>query len=166
MANDMGAQAMYRMSKALKDAGKTGKGSLRNQFHADVREAAKPLLPKVRRSAGNAFPLTGGLSAHMAKGTRYRTVVKTGAATAGVSIRANKTDPRADTEGRIAHPVPQRDGRPVLDPLTGRRVSVVQYFPDAIGWFSDPLMMSAGEVREELLRRLRSWATDFERKLR
>jgi hypothetical protein len=153
----MGARVLYEMSAKLK---REASGDLRKRFHKDMREAAKPLLPAVRRSAASRFPRGGGLNTHMARGARYRTVVKTGAATAGVSIRANKTDPRTDSRGRISHPVPQRDGEPVRD-AKGRRVFAVQYFPDAVGYFRDPIEAGAVGVRRELLDGLERWATDL-----
>jgi len=148
-----GADELYRVSKALKAA---GQGDLRKQFHKDMREAAKPVLPAVRRSAAARFPTRGGLSRHMSRGARYRAVVKTGAATAGVSIRANRTDPRADTQGRIAHPVPQRDGEVVRDE-DGRRVMAVQFVPEAVGFFRDPIEASAAGIRGELAQRMQTW---------
>ena len=155
MANsDMGARVFYEMSAKLKRA---GAGDLRKQLHKEVRQGAKPLLPAVRRQAASRFPSRGGLNKHMSKGSRYRTVAKTGAATAGVSIRANKTDPRTDTRGRIAHPVPQRNGEPVRDEK-GRRVMAVQHFPEAVGYFREPIEAGADEVRAHLISSLQRWA--------
>jgi hypothetical protein len=153
----MGARVFYEMSAKLKRA---GAGDLRKLLHKEVREAAKPLLPAVRRSASARFPSKGGLNRHMARGARYRTVAKTGAATAGVSIRANKTDPRTDTRGRITHPVPQRNGEVMRDER-GRRVMAVQYFPEAVGYFRDPIEAGAVGVRRDLLDALERWATDM-----
>jgi hypothetical protein len=152
----MGAAVFYEVSAKLKRA---GRGDLRKQFHKDMRETAKPLLPAVRRQAEARFPSRGGLNRHMARGSRYRTVAKTGAATAGISIRANKTDPRVDTRGRIAHPVPQRDGEPVRD-AKGRRVMAVQHFPDAVGFFRDTIEERADLIRADLIRRLQRWFDD------
>jgi hypothetical protein len=156
-AGDMGARAFYEMSAKLKRA---AQGELRKQLHKEVREAAKPLLPAVRRQAAARFPSRGGLNRHMAKGSRYRTVAKTGLSTAGVSIRANKTDPRADTRGRIAHPVPARNGEPMRDEK-GRRVMAVQNFPNAVGFFSETIEERAPTVRRELLDTLERWADEF-----
>jgi hypothetical protein len=156
-AEDMGAAVFYEMSAALKRA---GQGDLRKAFHKEIREQAKPLLPAVRRQAQTRFPAKGGLNRHMARGARYRTVAKTGATTAGVSIRANRTDPRADSQGRIAHPVPQRNGEPVRDE-NGRRVMVVQFFPEAVGFFSETIEDRAPMVKRGLLDALERWATDL-----
>lgn len=153
----MGARVFYEMSAKLKRA---GDGDLRKQFHKEMKEAAKPLLPAVRRSATARFPSRGGLNRHMARGARYRTVAKTGLSTAGVSIRANRTDPRADSQGRIAHPVPQRGGEPVRD-AKGRRVMVVQFEPEAVGFFRDPIEAGAVGVRKDLLDALERWADGF-----
>ncbi len=152
----MGARVFYEMSARLKRA---GRGDLRKQLHKEMREVAKPVLPAVRRSAAARFPRRGGLNTHMARGSRYRTAVKTGVQTAGVSIRANRTDPRVDRRGRIAHPVPQRDGEPVRDE-NGRRVMAEQFFPEAVGYFRDPIEAQATPMRRELIDRLERWADE------
>jgi hypothetical protein len=154
---DMGARVFYEMSAKLKRA---GGGDLRKQFHKEMREQAKPLLPAVRRQAAARFPTRGGLNRVMSRGNRYRIVAKTGAATAGVSIRANRTDPRTDSQGRVAHPVPQRNGEPVRD-ANGRRVMVVQRFPNAVGFFSETIEERAPMVKRGLLDALERWATDL-----
>ncbi len=153
---DMGARVLYEMSAKLKRA---GQGDLRKRFHKEMRELAKPVLPAVRRSAATRFPRRGGLNTHMARGARYRTAVKTGLSTAGVSIRANRTDPRVDQRGRISHPVPQRDGEPVRDE-NGRRVYAVQFFPEAVGFFRDPIESRAPGMSRDLLAALERWADE------
>jgi hypothetical protein len=153
---EMGAAVFYEVSRALKQA---GRGDLRKAFHKDIREAAKPLLPAVRRQAASRFAKRGGLNRHMAKGTRYRAVAKTGLTTAGVSIRANRTDPRADTRGRIAHPVP--DGRGgFLRNDKGHRIMAVQYFPEAVGFFRETIEDRADLVRADMIRKLERWISD------
>ena len=154
MSSD-GAEAFYLLSQRLKTAAK----GARSQFHKDMREAAKPLLPAVRNQARSRFPTRGGLNKHMAKGSRYRSVAKTGLTTAGVSIRANKTDPRADTQGRIVHPLPKVDGEFPKNEK-GRRIVVVQFFPEAVGFFRDTIEERADLVRADLERRLLRWAID------
>jgi hypothetical protein len=153
----MGARVFYEMSAKLKRA---GAGDLRKQLHKDMREAAKPLLPAIRRQAAARFDHRGGLGRHMSKGSRYRTVVKTGAATAGVSIRANKTDPRTDSQGRIAHPVPGPDGQPMRG-ADGRRIMAVQHFPEGVGYFRETIEERAPQVRRALIDGLERWATDL-----
>lgn len=154
--SDMGAAVFYEMSAKLKRAGQT---DLRKKFHADMREVAKPLLPAVRRQAASRFPEQGGLNRHMSRGARYRTVAKTGLSTAGVSIRANRTDPRADTRGRIAHPVPDGRGGFLRNPKGGR-IMAVQFFPEAVGFFRDTIEDRATALRLELIRKLERWASD------
>jgi hypothetical protein len=148
-----GADAFYELSKRLKLAGP----GVRSQFHKGIREAAKPLLPAIRRQAEARFATRGGLNRHMSRGARYRVVAKTGITTAGVSIRANKTDPRTDTQGRIAHPVPGPDGKPLRRP-DGSRIMVVQHFPEAVGYFRETIEQQAPAVRDELEQQLISYA--------
>lgn len=156
-AEDMGARVFYEMSAKLKRA---GAGDLRKQLHKDVRTLAKPLLPAVRRQAATRFANRGGLNRHMSKGSRYRTVAKTGITTAGVSIRANRTDPRSDTQGRIAHPIPDGRGGFLLDDK-GRRVMAVQRFPNAVGYFRDTIEERAPQIRRDLIDALERWADEF-----
>jgi hypothetical protein len=159
---DMGARVFYEMSAKLK---REARGDLRKRFHKDMREAAKPLLPAVRRQAAARFARSGGLGVHMAKGKRYRTVAKTGLTTAGVSIRANKTDPRTDTRGRITHPIP--DGRgdflryPDGHKRAGQKIKAVQFVPNAVGYFSETIEERAPQVRRELLDGLERWADEL-----
>jgi hypothetical protein len=155
VAGSDAADAFYQLSQRLKTAAK----GARTQFHKDIREAAKPLLPAVRRQAAARFPSRGGLGKHMARGTRYRTVAKTGLTTAGVSIRANRTDPRADTRGRIAHPIPGPDGKPLLNEK-GKRIMAVQHFPEAVGFFRETIEERADLIRADMERRLIRWALD------
>lgn len=152
---DAAARAFYELSKRLKTAEK----GRRAAFHKAIREAAKPVLPAVRRQAATRFPDRGGLARHMSRGSRYRTVAKTGIETAGVSIRANRTDPRADTQGRVAHPVPDGRGGWLRDDK-GRRIMAVQRFPAAVGFFSNTIEEQAGTVRDDMVRRMQQWAID------
>lgn len=154
---DMGARVFYEMAHKLK---REGNGGLRKRFLADLKTAAKPLLPAVRRQAATRFATRGGLNKHMSRGARYRTVAKTGLTTAGVSIRANRTDPRADTRGRISHPIPGPDGQPLLNDK-GRRIMAVQYFPAAVGFFRDTIEERAPLIRRELLDGLERWADEL-----
>jgi hypothetical protein len=154
---DMGARVFYEMAAKLK---REAQGDLRKRFLKDMREAAKPLLPAVRRQAAARFPSRGGLNRHMARGARYRTVAKTGLSTAGVSIRANRTDPRVDTRGRVAHPIPGPDGEPLRDEK-GRRRMAVQQVPNAVGFFRETIEERAHGVRRELLDSLERWADDM-----
>jgi hypothetical protein len=157
---DQAARAFYELSKRLKQAEK----GRRSAFHKAVREAAKPLLPAVRRQAESRFPSRGGLNRHMARGTRYRAVAKTGITTAGVSIRANKTDPRADTQGRITHPIPDGHGDWLRHPpgtkRAGQRIIVVQMVPNAVGFFRDTIEERAELVRDDMVQRMTRWAVD------
>jgi hypothetical protein len=155
-STDDAARAFYEVSKRLKTAEK----GVRAEFHKAIREAAKPLLPAVRAEAAARFPKRGGLNRHMAKGSRYRVAQKTGQATAGVSIRANRTDPRVDEQGRIAHPIPARNGAPVLD-AKGRRVMVVQYFPQVVGFFSQTIEGHADSIRDDMIDRLQKWTAGY-----
>lgn len=143
---DQGAQAFYELSKRLKQVGGTGKGSLRNEMHKAVKQAAKPLPKAVKDEAAKRFPKRGGLNKVMSKRTP-RVVTRTGAQTAGVRIQDRKTDPRMNAQGRIYHPV---FGRPGSD--------AVQIEPGVKGYFDEPLRDAAPQVRDEIVEVLTDYA--------
>lgn len=144
--SDAGARAFYELSKQLKAAGGTGKGSLRNELNKAVKAAAKPLPKAVQDEARKRLPQRGGLAARIAR-RRPQVVTRTGAQTAGVRVQDRKTDPRMSTQGRIYHPV------------FGRRGSdVVQVEPGIRGYFEDTIRDKAPEIRDDLVRVLEDFA--------
>jgi hypothetical protein len=144
-ASSRWADAFLELSKRMKAAGQT---QLRKELHKAVRDAAKPLLPKVREAARQEFPQRGGLNERVAR-KPYRAQARTGAKTAGVRITAAKMDPRLD-QGRIAHPVFGRPGS-----------TVVQQIPGAKGYFSETLKNEAPGIRGDIEQVLE----DFTRRL-
>lgn len=95
-----GAEQFLALSKRLKREGQTG---LRKELNKAMRDAAKPLIPKVRAAARADLPHRGGLAERIAR-KPYRVKVSTAASTAGVSIVGTKVDPRINA-GRVYHPV-------------------------------------------------------------
>lgn len=144
--SDAGAQAFYELSKRLKEVGGTGKGSLRNEMTKALKQASKPLPQAVKKAAGERFPTGGGLSKVMAKRTP-KVVTRTGALTAGVRIEDRKSDPRMNSQGRIAHPVFGRGGS-----------DVVQIVPAVRGYFDETLTAEAPGVRDEVAAVLEDYA--------
>lgn len=139
-----GANELLRISKALKSAGQKG---LRNEFHATVRTAAKPLVPKVKQAARDKFPSKGGINEHYAK-KKYSAVTRTGAKTAGVRIVGAKLDPRTDATGRVAHPIFGRKGKAKNK---GKNMAV-QTIPQAKGFFSGTLEAGAAQAQVDIAR--------------
>lgn len=135
MADD-GAEKFLRLSKALKQAGKT---DLRRELNKGLRDAARPLIAKTRAAARRDLPHSGGLAQLVAK-TPQRIQVRTGATTAGVRIVAGRagSGARGTNKGVIRHPV------------FGTDVFVDQKVPS--GWFDDTIKASAADVRTELER--------------
>jgi hypothetical protein len=123
------------LSKRLKAAGEK---ELRKELNKAVRDAAKPLLPKVRESARQSGPKKGGLNERLAK-KPYRVQTRTGAKTAGVRIVGTKVDPRINDLGRIQHPV------------FGHRPPVVQYDQNVKGYFDRPLKESGPEISRQVV---------------
>lgn len=130
-----GANDFLALSKRLKAAGEKG---LRNELNKAMRDAAKPLIPKVRAAAAAQLPQSGGLAQRIAK-KPFRAQTRTGAKTAGVRIVGTKVDPRID-EGRVFHPV------------FGHKPGVVQSVRG--GYFSDTLQRENAAIRAEVLRAL------------
>jgi hypothetical protein len=130
-----GARDFLAVSKALKAAGET---ELRKELNKTVRDAAKPLAPKVRESARNSAPKHGGLNERLAK-KPYRVQTRTGAKTAGVRIVGTKVDSRINDLGRIQHPV------------FGGKKKVVQYDQNVKGYFDKPLEESGPAISREVV---------------
>lgn len=126
-----GGAEIARLSKALKDAGRTG---LRKELNKGLRDAAKPLIVKSRAEAQRRLPRRGGLAAKIAKAPQ-RVAVRLD----GVSIVAGKRRSASGTtnNGTVRHPV-----------FGNRKVWVVQRVTP--GWFEAPMRDGAAEVRPEL----------------
>lgn len=128
-----GANDFYRLSKALKAAGRTG---LRKEMNKALREATKPLIVKTREAARKDLPHRGGLANSVAKAPQ-RVQVRTGARTAGVRIVASGPVKGANA-GKIRHPV-----------FGDRSRFVEQTVPG--GWFDETLSASAADVEPALI---------------
>jgi hypothetical protein len=134
-----GAEDFLRLSKALKAAGQT---ELRKELNKAMRNAAKPLLPKVRQAARDTLPKKNKLNERIAK-KPFRVQTRTGANTAGVRIVGSKVDPRIN-EGRVYHPV------------FGRTPGVVQRVTP--GYFDKTLTEHGPQVRDDLAKALDDFA--------
>lgn len=130
-----GARDFLAVSKSLKAA---GQGELRKELNKTLRDAAKPLIPKVRESARQRGPKQGGLNEWLAR-KPVRAQVRTGAQTAGVRIVGTKVDPRINDQGRIQHPV------------FGSKKRVVQQVPGLQGYFDRPLSESGPAVSRQVV---------------
>ena len=98
-----GADDFYRLSKALKAAGRT---ELRKELNAELRKAGKPLIDRTRAAARSDLPSRGGLAAQVAREPQ-RIQVRTGARTAGVRVVVGRRrgGARGANRGVIRHPV-------------------------------------------------------------
>jgi hypothetical protein len=132
-----GAEDFLALSKHLKAAGQT---ELRKELNKAMRDAAKPLIPKVRDAARKNLPKHGGLNERIAR-KPLRVQTRTGATTAGVRIVGAKVDPRIN-EGRVYHPV------------FGRKPGVVQRVRKAEGYFDKTLAKAGPDIREDLAKAL------------
>jgi hypothetical protein len=137
-----GADALLAVSKRLKDAGAK---EARKALHRGVAGAAKPIIPKIRQAARDQLPAQGGLNERIAR-KPYRAQVRTGVKTAGVRITGGKVDPRIN-QGRVAHPVFGRPGS-----------TVVQYVPEARGYFDDTVRDAAPQIRDDVVEVLEDFA--------
>jgi hypothetical protein len=144
----LGANDFLALSKRLKEAGEKG---LRNELNKVMRNAAKPLIPKIRDAARDKLPKGGGLNERIAK-KPYRAQTRTGVNTAGVRIVGTKVDPRIN-EGRIYHPV------------FGRTPGVVQDVPAAKGYFDETLERETPAIRDEVVKALSTFRDGLTGKL-
>lgn len=144
-----GGDGFYRLSKALKEAGKTG---LRKELHKSLQRTAKPLIPKTRAEALRRLPRRGGLAAQVAKEPQ-RIQVRTGR-DPGVRVVVGRKNggARAANQGRIRHRV------------FGQDVWVDQRVQP--GWFDDPVRRHAPEVRHDLGRAVDDMAAQVIREAR
>lgn len=144
MADDFsarGAEDFLALSKRLKAVGEK---ELRKELHRAMGQAAKPLIPKVKEAARRNLPKAGGLNERIAR-KPLRVQTRTGATTAGVRIVGTKVDPRIN-QGRVAHPVFGRPGS-----------TVVQYVPEAVGYFDETIAADGPAVRDEVLEVIRDY---------
>lgn len=156
-----GADEFYRLSRALKSAGRT---DLRKNLHKAMRDTAKPLVRDARDAAlTSGIPSSGGLAARIAK-SGFRTQVRTGAATAGVRITAPRKAVTArllNETGRFRHPVHADGGK------TRREWAwVAQEAPSAQGWFDRAMKERAPKIRRDLLVAMDRTRNDILRSIR
>lgn len=120
------------LAARLKAAGMVG---VRREMVAGLRRAAKPLIPDMRESARQSLPRAGGLNETVAQ-QPIRTSVRTGARTAGVSIRAQWT--RTD-RGSWRHPV-----------FGNRDAWVTQTYRPADQWYEHGAEKGTPEAQREM----------------
>lgn len=145
------ADDFLKLSKALKAAGRTGKGSLRSELHSGMRAAAKPSIKEAQRVLGAALP---GPLAAKGRATKQQAKVSTGRdpglritvsyGPAGKGLSASNAR-RLNNQGVIRHPV-------YADAANKTRKQwkwVNQPASNARGWFDDTHTKNAREVRHE-----------------
>jgi hypothetical protein len=119
---------------------------LRNELNKVMRNAAKPLIPKVREAARASLPKGGGLNERIAK-KPLRAQTRTGNATAGVRIVGTKVDPRINDQGRVFHPV------------FGTSRASCRRAEQAKGYFDDTLAAEGPGITADLVSALNTSAT-------
>jgi len=106
-----------------------------------ILEAANPLPERVRRSAINRLPSTGGLGARVAR-TDVQIIARVFGDNVGAHVVARPNavkDPDAIDRGRVRHPV---YGRWTQRPL-------IQIVP--AGWFTEPIVESRPEIQADIM---------------
>lgn len=144
-----GAERFLRLSKALKAAGQT---ELRKELNKSLKDAVKPLIPKVKDAARTKLPQRGGLAKKVASAP-VRPQVRTGQATAGVRLVVGKRRGSAAASanrGVVRHPV------------FGRNQWVEQRVEP--GWFDATLEAEApGETKRAIEQALEAMAEKVRR---
>ena len=143
-----GAEDFFKLSKALKAAGRT---ELRRELNKRMRRAARPLIPLAREEARRVLPQSGGLAEQVAHAP-MRVQVRTGLQTYGVSIVVGKdrSGARAANRGLIRHPV-----------FGNREKWVDQVVP--ADWFDGSMRRNAPHVRPAVLQAVESVMRDIVR---
>lgn len=122
------------LAARLKAAGMVG---VRREMLAGLRRAAKPLIPDIQAAARSQLPRGGGMNEYMAK-KRPTVSVRTGAATAGVSIRYQGKGSYSDT-GEWRHPVFGHRDRWATTSVSS-----------AVGWFERGAADGTPQARNEM----------------
>jgi hypothetical protein len=140
-------QGLAALQRKLKAA--EGGKLLQRELNKALREAAKPLIPRVQESARSTLPAGGGLAERVAS-SKIRAQVTSGR-DPGVVIRASGRKRRELDQGRLRHPVYARPNQ-----TRSEWTWVSQSVPS--GWFTDPLRRAAPGVRPHLLAALEETA--------
>jgi len=149
MAQDFeirGAGELEKLAKRLKD---TGGNDLKKELLRGIREANKPTIAKVKKSAAENLPRRGGLAAKVAKepiGTRTRLTGNS----AGVTISRKRG--RGLNAGRLRKP------------LFGNRDRWYDQ-PVAKDWFNKPIEDDATQIRNGLQKVMQDVAAKIARGL-
>lgn len=140
-----GTDQFLRLSKALKDAGRTGKGSLRNELHAGIRKSVKRAMPKARQALAAGTP--AGVDPRSLR-VKQVAQVKTGkdpGVTVGVRYGKRGTGlgasnaRLANAQGLLRHPLWGNRERWFNTPV-----------PGAKGWFDDTYRAEAPAIRRDI----------------
>lgn len=137
-----GADEFLRLSKALKNAGRT---ELRKELNKGLRDGAKPLIPKAQQALTAVLP--SGIAAR-GRRTKMAVVVKTGrdpGVTIGKRFNSRGTGvghsnaKLLNDRGLLRHPT-----------FGNREVWRNTSVPAARGWFDGTMRREAPSVRPEL----------------
>jgi hypothetical protein len=148
-----GADQFLRLSKALKDAGRT---ELRKELTKGMRVAAKPLVAKTRAAARTQLPQRGGLADQVAREPQ-RIQVRTGRDPGvRVVVARRRGGARSTNVGVVRHPV-FADGSKTRSKWTWTNQNVRP------GWFDDTLRAESPAIRRDLERALETVADNIVR---
>lgn len=158
-----GADDFYKLSKALKAAGRT---ELRNELNRRMKEAGRPLIPEIRAAARRELPRRGGLAERMAK-RPIQVVTRTGK-DPGVRLVMPKTQ-EGYNDGVIRHPVVRKGNRKLRKGEFGPRNKPVPWVAQRVGpgrWFDDTIVANRSKVLPLLEKAIQSVIDDIARKAR
>lgn len=153
-----GTADFLRLSKALKAAGRT---EMRKELNKRLRQAGKPLIPKIREAALRELPKKGGLAERMAK-RPIRIEPRTGV-DPGVKVVMPKTQ-EGYNDGVIRHPV--FDEHKLGKGQFGPRAKPVPWVEQKIGpglWFDDEIVANRDKVVPLIERAINSVLEDIVR---
>lgn len=152
-----GADQFYRLSKALKAAGRTG---MRRELNAAMRRGAKPLVKVAKDAAADVFPKSGGMSQREST-IKFRAVTRTSLNLYGVRIEAAGRYVAAKTTnktGSFRKPVFADKSQP-----KNTWTWADQEIPGSEGWFDRAMTGAAPLVRPELEKAIENVAHEIVR---
>jgi hypothetical protein len=153
-----GVDDFYRLSKALKEAGRK---ELRRELHKRLKESTKPLISDTQEAFAKAVPTR--LKPRAAK-TKQTVQVRTGRDPGvGIAVKYGKAGRgMGASNARLANRLGQ-----VRHPVYGnRQVWANTPVPRAKGWFDDTLRRGAPTVRPLLAQALEDIADEVVREAR
>lgn len=153
-----GAEKLAAVGARLKEA---GDGRLRRELLAGVRNAAKPVIPAIRESAGHYLPRSGGLAALVAS---QKFAVRTSLSSGKVSlVGSGMKSMTSIDEGTVRHPTFARTTAHSGGNLVGRRMGEWHAQKVTPRFFTRPIEDHEPEIKQGIEKVMSQTAAQIDR---